>query len=117
MAYHFTRSRARSELVGSDVEPSDVAPGTATSSSPPSIIVRPSVADVRGPESMSTELAGPVSALTHPLPAGSLSSSGGLGVSRPAGPPQVGSLPWGTPAVWQARLRVVCIVASRCHLA
>ena len=63
MAHHFTRSRARSELEGSDVEPSDVAPVAATSSSlPPSIIVGPSVAAVGGPESMSTESAGPVSA-------------------------------------------------------
>jgi len=48
MAYHFTRSRARSELEGSDVEPSNVAPG-ATTSSPSSITVRPSVAAVGGP--------------------------------------------------------------------
>jgi len=85
MAYHF----ARSELEGSDVEPSDVALAAATSS-PPSIIVRPSVAAVGGPESVSTESAWPVSAATHPLPAGSPSSSGGLGVSGPAGPPEVG---------------------------
>ena len=91
MAYHFTRSRARSELEGSDVEPSDVAPVAATSSSlPPSIIVGPSVAAVGGPESMSTESAGPLSAPTHPLPAGSHFSLGGLGVPGPAGPPQVG---------------------------
>ena len=38
---------------------------------------------------MSTESAGPVSAPTYPLPAGSHSSSGGLGVSGPEGPPQV----------------------------
>jgi len=62
MAYHFTRSRARSELEGSDVEPSDVAQVAATSSSLSSIIVRLSVAAVGGPESMSTEPAGPVSA-------------------------------------------------------
>ena len=49
MAYHFTRSRARSELEGSDVEPSNVAPGATTSSSPSSITVRPSVAAVGGP--------------------------------------------------------------------
>jgi len=39
---------------------------------------------------MSTESAGPVSAPTHPLPAGSHFSLGGLGVPGPAGPPQVG---------------------------
>jgi len=42
------------------------------------------------PESVSTESAGPVSAPTHSLPAASPPSSGGLGVSGPAGPPQVG---------------------------
>jgi len=93
MEYHFTRSRARSELEGSDVEPGDVAPGAATSSS------STSVAAVGGPESVSTESAGPVSA---PL------------IQREAIPPRPradsvcqglrvllkwGSLPWGTPAV------------------
>jgi len=80
MAYHFTRSRARSELEGSDIEPSDVAPVAATSSS------------------MSTESAGPMSAPTHPLPAGSPPSSGVLGVSGPAGPPQVGVSSLGYPS-------------------
>ena len=88
MAYHFTRSRANSELEGSDVEPSDVALVAATPSS--STFVRPSAAAVGGPESVSTESAGPVTAPTHLLPAGSPPSLGGLGVSGPAGPPQVG---------------------------
>jgi len=47
---------------------------------------------------MSTELAGPVSAPTHPLPAGSPPSSGGLGVSGPAGPSQVGVSALGYPS-------------------
>jgi len=99
MAYHFTRSRARSELEGSDIEPSDVAPVAATSSSSPSsIIVRQSIAAAGGPESMSTESAGPMSAPTHPLPAGSPPSSGVLGVSGPAGPPQVGVSSLGYPS-------------------
>ena len=93
MEYHFTRSRARSELEGSDVEPGDVAPGAATSSS------STNVAAVGGPESVSTESAGPVSAPTHPLPAGSPPPRADSVYLRPAGPPQVGSLPWGTPAV------------------
>jgi len=118
MAYHFTRSRARSELEGSDVEPSDVAQVAATSSSLSSIIVRLSVAAVGGPESMSTEPAGPVSARTHPLPAGSPPSSGGLGVPGPAGPPQVGvsALRYSIGLAGPSESRV-CIVASRCHLA
>jgi len=99
MAYYYTRSRARSELEESDVEPSDVAPATATSS-PPSIIVRPSVVAAGGPESVSTESAGPGSAPppTHPLPAGSHSSSGGRGVSGPAGPSEMGVSAVGYPS-------------------
>jgi len=97
MAYHFTRSRARSELEGSDVEPSDVALVAATPSSS-STFVRPSAAAVGGPESVSTESAGPVSAPTHLLPAGSPPSLGGLGVSGPAGPPQVGVSALGYPS-------------------
>jgi len=42
---------------------------------------------------VSAESTRPVSAAAHPLPAGSPPSSGGRGVSGPAGP-QVGSLPW-----------------------
>jgi len=105
MAYHFTSSTARSELEDSDVQwaalpPGNVAPVAATSSSSPSsIIVRSSVAVAGGPESMLTKSAGPASAPTHPLPVESPPSSGGLGVSGFTGPPQVGSLPWGTPAV------------------
>jgi len=38
MAYHFTRSRARGELEGRDVERYDVAPAAPTS--PPSVIKR-----------------------------------------------------------------------------
>jgi len=98
MAYHFTRSRARSELECSDVEPSDVAPVAATSSSPSSTIVRPSVAAIGGPESMSTESAGPVSPLflsqRDALPPPANSVCYGLRVLL-----KWGSLPWGTPAV------------------
>ena len=100
MASYCTRSKGPrpSELAPSecsDVEPIDVAPVAATSySSPSSTIVRPSVAVVGGPESVSTESAVPVAAPTHSLPAGSHPSSGGLGVLGPAGSPQVGSLPW-----------------------
>jgi len=76
------------EIGNSDVEPSDAAPSAATSL-PPSTIVGPNVAAVGGPESVSAESTGPVSAAAHPLPAGSPPSSGGRGVSGPAGP-QVG---------------------------
>ena len=89
MAYHFTSSRAQrpSEIECSDVQPSDVAPVAATSSS---TFVGPSVAAVGGPESMATEPAESVSVLIHPSPAGRPSFQGGLGVPGPAGPPRVG---------------------------
>jgi len=67
-------------------------------SPPPSIIVGPSVAAAGGPESMSAELAGLVSASTHSLPAGSHPSSGGRGASGPMGPPQVGVSALGYPS-------------------
>ena len=69
MAYPYTRSRARSELADSDVEPSDTAPSAATCPLPPSIFLGPNVVAAERPESVSTESAGPVSAPT-------LSSSG-----------------------------------------
>ena len=96
MAYPYTRSRARSELAESDVEPSDAAPSAATSL-PPSIFVGPSDVTVGGPGSVSTESAGPVSAPTHSLPAGSPPSSGSHGVLGPAGSPQVRGLCPGVP--------------------
>jgi len=98
MAYHYTRSRARSEVEVSDVEPSDAAPSAATSPLPPSTIEGPNVVAVGGPESVSTESTGPVSVPAHPLPAGSPPFSGGRGVSGPAGPPQVGVSTLGYPS-------------------
>ena len=65
MAYPYTRSRARGEVADSDIEPSD------SSTSPLSISVRPSVETVEGLESVSAESAGPVSAPTLSLSAGS----------------------------------------------
>ena len=47
---------------------------------------------------MSSESAGPVSAPTHSLPVESHPSSGGRGVSGPAGPPQVGVSALGYPS-------------------
>jgi len=93
MAYPYTRSRARSELADSDVEPGDTAPSAATSP-PPSIFAGPN--GVEGPESVSAGLAGPVSAPTHSLPVGSPPSSGSHGVS--AGPSQVGVSALGYPS-------------------
>jgi len=88
----------------SDVEPSDAAPSAAaTSPLPRNTIVRPTVAAAEESESMATEPAEPVSA--HPSPAGRPTSLGGPGVEGPVDSSLVGSLPWGTPAVRQARLR------------
>jgi len=100
MGYHYTRSCARNELEESNVEPNDAAPSTAaTSPLPPSIIVGQSDAAAGRPESVSTESAGPVSAPTHSLPAGSPPPRAdavcqGLWVLLKWGSP-----PWGTPAV------------------
>ena len=69
MAYPYTRSRARGEVADSDIEPSDSAPSAATSPHAPGIFEGPSVESVEGPESVSTESAGPVSTPAHSLPA------------------------------------------------
>ena len=74
MASYYTRSKAPRPSECSDVEPSDVAP-VATSSSSTSETVRPNVAAVGEPESMSTEPAEPVSA--HPSPVGRPTFQGG----------------------------------------
>jgi len=90
MAYHYTRSRARSELEGSDIEPSDTAPSAATSPHPRGIFEGPSVESVEGPESVSTESAWPVSAPIPSLPAGSPPTSGSHGAIGSVGPSHVG---------------------------
>ena len=90
MAYPYTRSRARGEVADSDIEPSDSA---ATSPHPPSIFEGPSVESVEGPDSVSTGLAGPVSAPAHSLPAGSPPTLGSHCVLGSVGPSHVGSLP------------------------
>jgi len=97
MAYPYTRSRARSELADSDIEPSDTAPSAATSPLP-SIFVGRNVVAAEGPESVSTELAGPVPAPADSVPAGSPPSSGSHGVSGSAGPSQVGVSALGYPS-------------------
>jgi len=89
MAYPYTCCRARSEVAESDVEPSDAAPPLAATSLPPSIFVGKNVVAAGELGSVSTESAGPVSAPTHSLPAGSPPSSGSHGVLGPAGSPQV----------------------------
>jgi len=109
MAYPYTRSRARSELADSDVEPSDTAPSAATSL-PLSILVGPNVEAAEGPESVSTESAGPMSAPILSLPVGRHPSSGSHGVLGSAGPSQVGVSTLGYPSGLAV---VACIVAAR----
>ena len=75
MASYFTRSKVPRPSECDDVEPSNVAP-VATFPLPSTITVRLSVAAVGESESMSAELAEPVSA--HP--AGRPTSLGGPGV-------------------------------------
>jgi len=114
MAYSYTRSRARSEVPDSDVEPSDIAP-----SPPPSIFVGPNVEAVEGSESVS---AGPVSAHTHSLPVGGSPSSGSHGILESAGPSLVGVSALGYPsglAHPPDSSIIACrpILAARCRLA
>ena len=92
MAYPYTRSRARGEAADSDIEPND----TVTSSL--SISVRPSVETVEGLESVSTESAGPVSAPTLSVSAGSHPFSGSHGELGSAAASQVGVSALGYPS-------------------
>jgi len=103
MAYPYTRSRARSELADSDVEPSDTAPSAATSL-PLSILVGPNVEAAEG------QSAGPMSAPILSLPVGRHPSSGSHGVLGSAGPSQVGVSALGYPSGLAV---VACIVAAR----
>ena len=86
MAYPYTRSRARGEVADSDIEPSDSA------TSPLSTFEGPSVESVEGPESVSTGLAGPVSAPAHSVPVGSPPTLGSHGALGSVGPSHVGGL-------------------------
>ena len=101
MASYFTRSKVPRPSECDDVEPSDVAP-VATSPSPSTTTVRLSVAAVGESESMSAELAEPVS--VHP--AGRPTSLGGPGVEGPAGSPLVGV---SATAVWISVTMVVSL--------
>ena len=85
MASYFTRAKARSE----DTQPGDSASVAATTPALTSSVEQ-HVEFTRGPESMSTEVAGPVT--THPqlLPEGGHPPVGGHGVTGSADPLQVG---------------------------
>jgi len=98
MASHYTRSRARRPdtpaAEGSDVEPADVAPIAATSSTA-DIFVDQVLRPQESPGSMSTEL---VSAPTQSSLAGLFPSQGGPGVLGSVASPRVG-VSLGFPAV------------------
>ena len=81
------------EVADSGMEPTDSAPSAATSPHPPGIFEGPSVESVEGPESVSTESAGPVSAPAYSLPAGSPPTSGSHGILGSVGLLMWGSLP------------------------
>ena len=85
MASYFTRAKARSD----DTQPGDSASVAATTPALISAVER-NVEFTRGPESMSTEVAGPVT--THPqqLPEGGHPPVGGHGVTGSADPLPVG---------------------------
>ena len=85
MASYFTRAKARSD----DTQPGDSASVAATTPALISAVER-NVEFTRGPESMSIEVAGPVT--THPqqLPEGGHPPVGGHGVTGSADPLQVG---------------------------
>jgi len=97
MAYPYTRSRARSEVPDSDVEPNDIAPSAATSP-PPGVFLGPQVEAVEGSESVSAEPAGPVSAPTLSLLVGGRPCTGSHGILGSAGPSQVGVSALGYPS-------------------
>ena len=86
MATYFTRAKARSE----DTQPGDSASVAATTPALTSSFVEQPVEFTRGSESMSIEVAGPVT--THPqqLPEGGHPPVGGHGVTGSADPLQVG---------------------------
>ena len=101
---HFTRSKARRPNVSDsdegDIEPDDVAPGAATHPvlETPSFHtpVRSRDEAARGPESQSTESAGPVPVPAAPSPDEAPPSGDGPGLSGSAGPPLAG-VPLGCP--------------------
>jgi len=112
MAYPYTRSRAPSDLVDSDVEPSDPAPSAVTSSQP-SILAEPYVKTAEGPESVSAGLAGPVSALTYPSPVGGPPGTGSHGILGSAGPSHVGVLALAYPSghAGQVQAHLIAVLA------
>ena len=89
MASYFTRAKARSD----DTQPGDSASMAATTPALTSSSVERNVELAGGSESMSIEVAGPMT--THPqqLPEGGHSPVGGHGVTGSADPLQVGVIP------------------------
>jgi len=98
MATYYTRAKARSEVEPEDTETGD---STSVATAAPTSLMNPvglKVAFTEGLESMSTEVAGPVT--THPqlLPEGGHSSVGGQGIEGSASPSLVGVSTLGYPS-------------------
>ena len=89
MASYFTRAKARSD----DIQSGDSASVAVTTPALTSSSVERNVEFTGGSESMSIEVAGPMT--THPqqLPEGGHPPVGGHGVTGSADPPQVGGHP------------------------
>ena len=89
MASYFTRAKARSD----DTQPGDSASVAATTPALTSSSVERNVELAGGSESMSIEVAGPMTIHPQQLPEGGHSPVGGHGVTGSADPLQVGVIP------------------------
>ena len=98
MASYYTRAKARGEIEQEDVEQGDSALETTTTTVSDIATVGLQGASTEGLESMSTEVAGPVT--THPqlLPEGDHSSVGGHGILGSASSSLVGVSTLGYPS-------------------
>ena len=88
MASYFTRAKARSD----DTQPGDSASVAATTPALTSSSVERNVEFTGGSESMSIEVAGPMTTHPQPLPEGGHPLVGGHGDTGSADPPQVGDI-------------------------
>ena len=89
MASYFTRAKARSD----DTQPGDSASVAATTPALTSSSVERNVELVEGSESVSIEVAGPMTIHPQQLPEGGHSPVGGHGVTGSADPFRVGVIP------------------------
>jgi len=107
MTSYYTRAKARGEIEQKDVEQGDSALETTTTTVSDIATVGLQGASTEGQESVSAEVAGPVT--THPqlLPKGDHSSVGGHGILGSASSSLVGVFTLGYPVDLQTRLTVL----------